>query len=504
VAYHWRVLSVITMGTLLTGVNVSTLNVALPVVVRHFHAGAFASGWVLLSFMLVNTVLLMVCGRLSDVFGRRETYITGYAIFTVSCLALGFAPSIEVLIVLRCVQAAGFAMILANGTAIISHVFPKHLLSQGLGFYISTISVAQILGPSVGGFLADAAGWRWVFWFNVPLGAAAIAWGGATLKKVPRGPREPVDVLGSVLLFGWLGGLLLALSEAGALGWRSPLVVAGLVAFAVLIPVFWWAQRRAAYPLLNLSLFADAGFTLANVAAFVHTFARFGIVLVYALFFQGVWGADAAVAGLAVLPVPIAMMVASPLAGALSRRTSPRAVAVGGPVLTAIGLLILMAALGADTPYAVVATGLALMGAGSGIFLTANTTAIMARIPSVQLGAVNGMRLTLQNIGNTLGIAVALSLIASTLARPDRPLVYAGTVPHTGGGPVGQGGGNSSALPDLLGGFHRAIAVMLVMAVLTVVAAVASMVGGERTSRTKGQAWEGQQATSTSLAPNER
>jgi hypothetical protein len=114
------------------------------------------------------------------------------------------------------------------------------------------------------------------------------------------------------------------------------------------------------------------------------------------------------------------------------------------------------------------------------------------------------MRLTLQNIGNTLGIAVALSLIASTLARPDRPLVYAGTVPQTGGGPVGQGGGNSSALPDLLGGFHRAIAVMLVMAVLTVVAAVASMVGGERTSRTKGQAWEGQQATSTSLAPNER
>jgi EmrB/QacA subfamily drug resistance transporter len=468
--YHWRVLSVITLGSLLTGLNVSTLNVALPVVVRHFHAGAFASGWVLLSFMLVNTVVLVVCGRLADLFGRRETYLIGYTIFTLSCLALGFAPSIGMLIGLRVVQALGFAMILANGTAIIAHAFPDHLLSQGLGFYISTISVSQVLGPSIGGFLADAAGWRWVFWFNVPFGVAAVSWGAITLRKVPRGPHEPVDWRGGVLLLGWLGGLVLALSEAGALGWRSPPVVAGALAFAVLSPVFWWAQRRAAYPLLDLRLFTDAGFTLANVAAVLHTLARFGIVLVFSLFFQSVWGDDAAVAGLAVLPVPLAMMIASPLAGALVRWTSPRAVAAGGPVLIVIGLGILLPAVAPHASYAMVAIGLALMGAGSGIFLTANTTAIMVRVPPGQLGVVNGMRLTLQNVGNTLGIALALALIASTLTRTQRPLVYAGTVPH-------------SSLPDLIGGFHRAIAVMLVLAALTVVAAVASLVGGERASR---------------------
>jgi EmrB/QacA subfamily drug resistance transporter len=482
VAYHWRVLSVITLGTLLTGVNVSTLNVALPVVVRHFDASAFAAGWVLLSFMLVNTVLLVVCGRLADVFGRRETYLIGYAVFTGACLALGFAPNIEVMIVLRVVQAAGFAMILTNTTAIITHTFPKELLTQALGIYMAAISVAQVLGPWVGGFLADTAGWQWVFWFNVPLGVVAIGWGLTTLEKVPpsqpnRGPREPVDLLGSVLLFGWLGGLLLALSEAGALGWRSPLVVAGGLAFAVLTPIFFWAQRRAAYPLLDLRLFADAGFTLANVAAFVHTLARFGIVLVYALFFQSVWDMGAMDAGLAVLPVPIGMMIASPLAGALGRWASPRTVAVGGPVLTALGLAVLLAGLDPGTPYWVIATGLGLMGAGSGIFLTANTSVIMARLPAAQLGAVNGMRLTLQNVGNTLGVAVALSLIASTLPQADRPLVFAGTVPPTGSG-------NSAALSDLLGGFHRAVAVMLAMAVLSAVAAVASMVGGKRAPRT--------------------
>ncbi|HZB31873.1 MAG TPA: MFS transporter [Streptosporangiaceae bacterium] len=468
--YHWRVLSVITLGSLLTGMNVSVLNVALPVVVRHFHAGAVASSWVLLSFMLVNTVVLVVCGRLADVFGRRETFLVGYTIFTLSCLALGFAPSIGVLLGLRVVQAVGFAMILANATAIITHVFPEHLLSQGMGFYISAISVAQVLGPSIGGFLADAAGWQWVFWFNVPFGVAATVWGAFALKKVPSGPREPVDLIGSVLLLGWLGGLVLALSEAGALGWRSPLVVAGAAAFTLLSPFFWWRQRRTAYPLIDLRLYADAGFTLATVAAFVHMLARFGVVLVISLFFQSVWGEDATVAGLAVLPMPIAMMVAAPLAGALARWTSPRVVAVAGPVLTLIGLGVLLPALGPHVSYAAVATGLALVGAGSGIFLTANTTAILSGVPSAQLGVVNGMRLTVQNVGNTLGIALALSLIASTLDRAQRPLVYAGTVPN-------------ASLPDLLGGFHLAIAVMLAMAALTVLAAVASLIVGERRRR---------------------
>jgi MFS family permease len=202
----------------------------------------------------------------------------------------------------------------------------------------------------------------------------------------------------------------------------------------------------------------------------VHTLARFGIVLVFSLFFQGVWGDDATVAGLAVLPVPLAMMVASPLAGALTRWTTPRTVAVGGPILTLIGLIVLLPALRPHASYATVATGLALMGAGSGIFLTANTTAIMSPVPTSRLGVVNGMRLTIQNIGNTLGIALALSLIASTLTRTQRPLVYAGTVPH-------------ASLPDLLGGFHRAIAVMLVTAALTVPATVASLIGGERAAR---------------------
>ncbi|WP_233358549.1 MFS transporter [Thermomonospora amylolytica] len=287
--------------------------------------------------------------------------------------------------------------------------------------------------------------------------------GAFTLRRLPRGEREPVDVRGALLLLVWLGGLLLALSEAGSLGWDSPLVLAGLAALAAGLPAFWWAQRRTGHPLLDLEMFRDAGFALANLAALCHTLARFGIVLVAALFFQAVWRADAATAGLAVLPVPIAMMVASPLAGALARLLGPRPVAVAGPAMTAAGLATLLVTLDRDTPYPLVAAGLALMGAGSGVFLTGNTTAIMARVPRDRLGVVNGMRLTLQNVGNTLGVALSLSMIASVLPAGDRPALFDGTVP-------------AGSLTEVLAGYDRAIAAMLVMALASMAAAVAGLV----------------------------
>jgi MFS family permease len=217
----WRVLSVVTLGTLLLVVNLTTLNIALPVVVGHFGAGAFASSWLVLGFMLVQTSLLMVAGRMSDVFGRRGMYLGGLGLFTAASLLAGFAPTIEVLIALRVVQAFGGAVLLANGTAIIAHAFPSSRLSEGLGVYFGVLTAAPLIGPSAGGFLAEAAGWQWVFWFNVPFGVVALVWAAVSLPRVPPGDREPIDVVGAVLLCGWLGGLILTLSEGGSHGWRT-------------------------------------------------------------------------------------------------------------------------------------------------------------------------------------------------------------------------------------------------------------------------------------------
>ncbi|RAY13744.1 MFS transporter [Actinomadura craniellae] len=443
----WRVVSVVSLGTVLLVLNTTTLNVALPVVVAHFDAGAFAASWLVLAFILVETSLLIVFGRLADVVGRRGTYLLGFAVFTTASLLAGLAPSVETLIALRVVQAVGGAMILANGTAIIAHAFPPERLSQGLGVYLGALATAPLLGPSLGGYLAQTLGWRWVFWFNVPVGIIALTWAALSLPRVPPGPREPIDLLGAGLLLGWMGGLVLAVSEIGSSGWSGPLVPAGAAAFAVTLPLFALRQLRAAHPLVDLDLFDDRRFTLGNLAAFANTLSRVGTVLLLALFFQSGLGMTPAQAGLAVLPGPIAGLVAAPLGGQLARYVQPRTVAFMGSAIASCGLLVVLLSL--EAGYAPLIVGLTMVTVGGGVFYTANTAAIMLGVPKVRLGVVNGMRLTLNQLGIVFGTAVSLTVAASALAVTDRHLLYAGA--HLPDG----------ALDSLLTGYHRAFAVLL-------------------------------------------
>src|SRR5690606_34457452 len=184
--YAWRVCSVTSLGLILIGMAGSTLNVALPTVVRHLHATPFQSGWILLAFLLTNTASLMFFGRVADLLCRREVYVTGLTLFTLAPLLAGFSPNVWFLVGMRVLQAVGAALILANGTVIITEAFPPDRLSQGMGVYMGTLSVAQLAGPTLGGLIASTAGWQWIFWVNVPAGLVAVVWGAVTLRRMPR------------------------------------------------------------------------------------------------------------------------------------------------------------------------------------------------------------------------------------------------------------------------------------------------------------------------------
>ncbi|RJL30968.1 MFS transporter [Bailinhaonella thermotolerans] len=458
--YAWRVCSVTSLGLILIGVNGSTLNVALPEVVRHFDAGPFAASWILLSFLLVNTASLVFFARIADLFGRRETYLLGFAVFTLAALLSGFAPNVWVLIALRAVQALGASMILANGTVIITGAFPPDRLSEGMGVYMGTLSVAQLAGPTVGGLIADTLGWRGVFWFNVPFGLAALVWGLIVLRRVPRREREPVDALGNLLIFVALSGALVSLSEAGS-GGVGPLVIGGAAAFAVLLPVLLLVERRAANPVLDLRLFGERSLAFANLASFCNALARSAVVLLLALYFQAVRGMNAFEAALAVLPTAVGMAIASPVAGRLGRRVRPHALAVAGASLSAAGLLVLLVSAGPRTPYAVLAAGLFLAGCGSGAFLTGNTTQVMSELPADRLGVVNGFRVMVMNVGIVLSVALTLSLLTSALTGRDKALVYAGTLSRL----------SPEAVEGLVTGYQRALAALAAVALAAIVSA---------------------------------
>ncbi|MFG1690273.1 MFS transporter [Nonomuraea sp. NPDC049269] len=450
--YAWRVCSVTSLGLVLIGIAGSTLNVALPSVVRHFHAGAFESGWILLSFLLVNTASLVFFGRVADLLGRREIYLTGFALFTVASLLAGLSPGVWFLVAMRVLQAIGAAMILANGTVIITDAFPPDRLSQGMGVYIGTLSVAQLAGPTLGGLIAETAGWQWIFWVNVPAGLIALSWGAVVLRKMPRGPREPVDALGNALLFAALSAALIALSEAGSAGLSSPAVLIGAAVFAVLVPLIVLVERRAAHPVLDLRLFGGRLLAFANLASFCNALARAALILVVALYFQAARGVDAFTAGLSVLPVPVGMALASPLAGSL--KISPYFLSIGGTLMSALGLGILMLTADPATPYWIIGVGLFVAGCGSGTFLTGNTTQVMRALPRGSLGVVNGFRVMIMNMGIVISVGASLSVLAGSVGPVERAQVYAGTLAKLSPVAVGQ----------VMHGFERTYALLFAVA----------------------------------------
>ncbi|MED7930858.1 MFS transporter [Nonomuraea sp. LP-02] len=460
----WRTLSVVSLASMLTGLGGSSMNVALPEIARHTGADATAAGWILLGFQLTTTVLMVVLGRLADLFGRRRMYLLGLGVYTFAALLAGFSPNAWVIVALRVVQAAGAAMLLTNSAALVSDAFPRERLGEGMGVYVASFSIAGLIGPTLGGFLAESLGWRWVFWFNVPIGVACLIWGALVLRAPAPGDRDRgLDLPGSLLVLVTLGGLLLALSEFTRLGWSHPIVVSGLVAAVAGLPLFLARERRAAHPVVDLGLFRDRAFAFGTLASFLNAVARMGMVFLVALYFQAVRGDDPVQAGLKVLPLAVAAMTASVVSGFLQRLLTARTLAVGGAAATTCGLLVMLAVMSTDVPYPAVALGLVLIGLGSGVFLPSNTTAILDGLPSDRLGIVNAMRLMLQNTGNVVGTALVLSILTAPLPAALHQQVFAGTLGRLSGGAVEQ----------LVTGYRYALAAMAAISVLTVLACLA-------------------------------
>lgn len=462
-AYGWRVLSVTSLGVLLVAMGLSSVEVALPAVVRGTQAGPDAAPWLLLSSLLATTAGVLVLGRLADVVGRRPTYLTGLAVFSLASLLSAVAPSVEVLIGLRVVAGLAAAATITCTTPLLAAALPAHLRTTGLGLNITVVSVAQVAGPLAGGLLADQLGWQAVFWAFAPVGALALLWGMVVLERTPR-PLNPApfDVAGSVLSVLALTGLVLGLSLLGTRGASDPLVLGCATVALIAGPAFVRLQSRRAAPLVDPALFRDRARSLAYTAAFAMSASRYSVVLLLALYLQAARGEDASSAGLQVVPVAAGMLVAAPLAGRLNRRLDARVLATTGLVLSAAGLLALAVVLGPTAPYAPIGLALLAVGAGSGLFFPPNTDAIVGSAPPDRLGAANAVRSAVQNTGIVVGTALSLALVTSPLSAGDRQAAYAGTL----------GTLSENQLADVTGAYRVAL---VVLAAVTLAGAVASL-----------------------------
>jgi EmrB/QacA subfamily drug resistance transporter len=414
--YKWWALSCTSLGMLLATLNSGTLIIALPDLERALGTSLLELVWVILVYMIASTVLLLSAGRLSDLFGRKSSFVGGFVIFSLASLGAGFATGPTSLILWRIVQGVGGAFLFANASALVTDAFPKRELGLAMGTNVMIAAVGLVLGPVLGGALV-AISWHWVFWFNVPLGLAGSVWAWLVLHEIShRDEERGLDLPGSLVFLVGFTGLVLALSKGGQSGWTNPLVVGGFAAAAALLPLFVLIERRGRAPMLDLTLFHDRMFAAAAAATFLNALARFALTFVFVFYFQGPQGASPLKAGLELAPLALGMLVASPIAGKIADRKGSRLLASLGMLVTAFGLA-LMTTLQAHSPYWQSALWLALVGVGSGVFNSPNTAAMMAIVPSNRRGIAGAARMLLTNAGAVLSIAFVLAVVTSAVPK---------------------------------------------------------------------------------------
>jgi EmrB/QacA subfamily drug resistance transporter len=402
----WAILAAVMLGSIMGPLDGSIVNTVLPSITRYFHTDISIAQWVPTIYLLTISCLILLYGRLGDMVGYRTVFLSGLAAFTMTSVLCGISQSIWMLIAFRALQGLAAGMMMSVGYAIVTTAFPPRERGKAMGIYAISIAVGLGLGPTIGGFIAQNLSWRYVFFVNVPIGIAAVFWG---YRIIPRGGSKPgqhLDIRGAAAGFVFLTSLLLYANRGDDWGWSAP---ASLVLVAVALvsgAVFIWMEKRAAQPMLNLSLFANRVFAFANLSALLNFMATYAVVFLTPFYLSIVLEYDVLNIGLVMAASPVATLFVAPLSGIVSDRIGSRPLAFCGMCLSAAGL-ILLSRLQADSGAMDVAWRLALAGAGAGLFSSPNNSAVMGSVPPVHLGIASGILAAMRNVGMVLGIAVA-------------------------------------------------------------------------------------------------
>jgi MFS family permease len=399
----WFAVGTVCFGAFMGQLDASVVTVAFPALQRQFSAGLASVQWVSLAYLLALTTLLVPAGRWSDKAGRKLLYLYGFVVFTGASAACGLASSIAMLIGLRLVQAAGAAMLQANSVALVVTSVPPGKRRAALGIQAAAQAVGLASGPVTGGLLVAAAGWRWVFFLNVPVGLIAVVAGVYLLPRTRRrAESRGSDPGGMVLLAASITAGMLAISSLSGLG-MPVWAMAGCAAVAVgAAAALWRQERRSATPLLDLQALAASGTARALGGALGSYLVLFGPLVLFPQLVSA-RGGSALEAGLLLTSLPVGFGIAAVLADRLLPAGWPneRRCACGGVLAAGCA-----AALAVPAPHAVSVVLLGLLGAGLGIFTPANNAEIMASLPTRDAAAAGGMVNMTRGIGTALGVAV--------------------------------------------------------------------------------------------------
>lgn len=402
------VLTITVFASFLTPFMGSAVNLALPSIGEEFGANAVTLNWIISSYMLSTSILLLPAGRAGDILGRKKVFTAGIFIFTLTMILLSLTPNIKWLILTRILQGLGGAMMFATNLAILTSVFPPGERGRAMGINVTAVYVGLSSGPFLGGMLTRYLGWRSIFAFLVPMGIASIILIRTKMKK------EWADSKGES--FDWQGALIYGASLASLMyGFSRLPSVAGWIITAsglLMVPLFILRENRAVHPLFDTTLISrNRVFAFSSLAALIHYAATSAIGFFMSLFLQYIKDLGPRDAGFVLMSWPVTMALISPVAGKLSDKYNPGVLASIGMAITTAGL-IMFCFVSLETPVYFIVIVLIIMGIGFSLFSSPNSNAIMSSVEKKQLGNASGMIGTMRNVGQTFSMAIAMMLLA--------------------------------------------------------------------------------------------
>lgn len=413
----WLITVTVMLPTIMEIIDTSVANVALPYMQGSLNAGTEEITWVLTSYLVSNAVVLPMTGWISSVFGRKRFLMSCIVIFTLSSLLCGFSPNLASLIFFRIIQGAAGGALIPISQAILMETFPPHQRGMAMAIFGVGAMFGPIIGPALGGYITDQLNWRWIFYINLPVGILAIAMCSLFIHdpdylKRHGHERFRVDYAGLILLTLSMGALQIVLDKGQQEDWfNSTFIITGTLVTVFAFIALIWNELRHSHPIVNLRLFKNITFATGNMIMFVVGFCLYSSIMLIPLFLQVLMGYSATDAGMVMAPGGVATLVTMPVVGAMLNKYDGRKIVAVGLFIGAFSMF-MMQGLSLEASYSAFVWPRVVLGIGLAMVFVPLTTVTLAVIDREEMGNATGIFNLLRNIGGSVGIAVAATLLS--------------------------------------------------------------------------------------------
>lgn len=416
-AKRWKILPVVILSGFMATLDSSIVNVALPVMAEKLGVGLNSIQWVVTSYLIAISAVIVIFGKIGDRFGKARVFLWGYLVFGIGSLMCGLSPNLELLVLSRVVQAVGAAMFMASNQGLTAENFPAGERGRALGFLGTAVAVGTLVGPSIGGFIVQYYNWQMIFYINVPVAVVGLAAGKRLLPPKARpAASESMDIAGSLLFVVMITALFWAFLSGEEYGWGHPLILGALGTSILCGILFFAVELKAAHPMLELGMFRNSLFSSGLFCGYLSFVSMFCLNIILPFYLQFILRLLPGQSGLLLMVSPLCIMLTAPVSGYLADKMGAERLTLVGLCLMTVGLGS-MAYLNAASSAMDIILRTGLMGIGNGLFQSPNNVIIMASVDREKMGIAGSINGLIRNVGMVTGISFSVVLLYNRMSR---------------------------------------------------------------------------------------